>query len=160
MTLMRAYSPQEQKPLGGYAAITAVFNGAALAYVMARRRSARALPSDIPPTDIVLLALATYKLSRLLSKDRVTSFLRAPFTRYQGEAGPGEVSEEPRGSGLQRSIGELLVCPYCMGQWVGAGFLATYLARPRAARVAASLFAIVAGADFLQQAWAGVNKAV
>ena len=42
----------------------------------------------------------------------MTSFLRSPFTRYTGEAQPSEVSEEPRGRGLRRAVGELLVCPY------------------------------------------------
>jgi hypothetical protein len=160
MTSMRDYSPEEPKPLGGYAAITAVFNACLLAYALAQRRSSRKLPERIPLGDVLLLTAGTYKLSRLLAKDRVTSFLRAPFTRYKGEGAPSEVSEEPRGRGLQRSIGELLVCPYCMAQWVGSGFLATYLRRPSVARAAAALFTIVAGADFLQQAWPGVDKAV
>ncbi len=43
-----------------------------------------------------------------MTKDWVTSFYRAPFTEYQGAAtAPSEVSEKPRGEGLQRSLGEL-----------------------------------------------------
>lgn len=85
--------------------------------------------------------------------------MRAPFTRFNGESDrPGEVLEEPRGSGLQRAVGELLVCPYCLGQWVGTGLLAAYLREPRAARTVAAAFAIVAGADLLQEAWVAVDK--
>jgi hypothetical protein len=103
--------------------------------------------------------VATYKLSRLISKDRITSFLRAPFTRFQAESDrPGEVLEQPRGSGLRRAVGELLVCPYCLGQWVGTGFLATYLRDPRLARTVASAFTVVAGSDMLQEAWIAVDK--
>jgi len=158
MSLSRAYSPHEHKPLGGYAALTLLFNLAIAAFAVAQQRSGRKLPERIPPTDVLLMSAATHKLSRLIAKDRVTSFARAPFTRYVGESSASEVSEEPRGEGLQRAIGELLGCPYCLGQWVAAGLLATYLRRPRSARTVAALFAIGGGADFLQQAWSAVEK--
>ena len=87
------------------------------------------------------------------------SFLRAPFTRYVDASDrPSEVTEEPRGRGLQFSNEQLLVCPYCLSQWIGAGFLAAYLRQPRMARTAAALFAIVGGSDLLQQTWVAVDK--
>ncbi len=89
----------------------------------------------------------------------MTSFLRAPFTRYVGPAGPAEVAEEPRGQGVQRVVGELLSCPYCIGQWVGTGLVGAYLYRPRLVRTIASALATVTVADYLQQAWAAVDKA-
>jgi len=159
MGLSESYSPHEHKPLGGYAVITAVFNGACAAYVAAYRRSGRPLPKRIPPADVILLALGTHKLSRLIAKDRVTSFLRAPFTRYKGDSAASEVSEEARGEGLQRAVGQLVSCPYCLAQWVAAALLASYLTRPRVTRTVATLFAIGSGADFLQQAWSAVEKA-
>jgi hypothetical protein len=42
----------------------------------------------------VLLGVATYKLSRLISSDRVTSPLRAPFVEYVEPAGASEVKEK------------------------------------------------------------------
>lgn len=48
---------------------------------MAGRRGR--LPEGYRAGDLVLLGVATFKLSRLISKDRVTAFLRAPFTRFQ-----------------------------------------------------------------------------
>jgi uncharacterized protein DUF1360 len=156
--LSAAYSPEEPKPLGGYAILTLVFNGLVAAFVAARSRSRKELPARIPLRDIVLLGVGTFKLSRLIGKDKVTSFMRAPFTQYEGEAGPSEVSEEPRGHGLKRAIGELLVCPYCIGQWVGTGLLAGYLYRPRLTRTVASVLAIVTAADYLQQTWSAVDK--
>jgi hypothetical protein len=93
-----------------------VYNGSVAAFVLAQRRSGRPLPERIPPGDLALLSIAAYKLSPLIAKDRITGFARAPFTRFKGESDrPGEVSEEPRGEGLRRAIGELLVCPYCLG---------------------------------------------
>lgn len=145
--------------MSGHAFLTTVYNGSVAAFVLAQRRSQRQLPERVPAGDLVLLSVGTYKLSRLIAKDRVMSFARAPFTRFQGESDrPGEVSEEPRGGGLQHAIGELLVCPYCLGQWIGTGFLMTYLREPRLARTIATAFAIVAGSDLLQETWVAVDK--
>jgi hypothetical protein len=155
---MGEYSPHEHRPLAGYAALTAAFNAGVAAYVAAHRRSQRELPERLPLGDFALMALGTQKLSRLIAKDRVTSFARSPFTRYMGEGGPSEVEEEPRGTGLQLAIGELLVCPYCLGQWVAAGFVGGYIAAPRATRMSAAVFAVLGASDFLQQAWSALDK--
>jgi hypothetical protein len=159
MQWFRAYSPEEPKPLGGHAMLIALFNGSVAALALAQRRSGRSLPERVPAGDLALLSIATYKLSRLIAKDRITSFLRAPFTRFMGESDrPGEVSEEPRGDGLRYAIGELVVCPYCLGQWVGTALVAAYLREPRVARTIASAFTVVAGSDLLQEAWVAVDK--
>jgi hypothetical protein len=155
---MRGYSPEEPKPLFGYAVLATAFNAAVVGYAAAHRRSGRRLPGALPAGDYALLTLATQKLSRLIAKDRVTSFARAPFTRYQDEAGPSEVSEEPRGTGLRLATGELLVCPYCVGLWVSAGFVGSYIARPDATRMVAAMFAVLGGSDFLQQVWAALDE--
>lgn len=159
MLLLRAYPSDEPRPLGGHIALVSVFGAAATAVAITQRRSGRPLPERFPAGDVMLMSIATYKVSRLVAKDRITSFLRAPFTRYKGESErPSEVSEEARGRGFRRAVGELLVCPYCLGQWVGTGFLAVYLREPRLARTLAVLFTIVAGSDLLQEAWVAVDK--
>lgn len=103
--------------------------------------------------DLALITFATHKLSRLITKERVTSALRAPFTRYQGEAGPGEVEESPRGQGLRRAIGELFVCPYCIATWIASGFAAGLVVAPRATRLIAATLTAVLGSDVLQIAY-------
>ncbi len=153
-----AYSPDSHRPLRGYALLSASFEAAVLAYVAAYRRSGRELPERLSAADLALLATATHKLSRLIAKERVTSFLRAPFTRYTGEAGPAEVSEEPRGTGLRLAVGELLVCPFCVGMWVGGGFLGAYLRRPKETRWAATLFALLAASDTMQLAYVAAQE--
>jgi hypothetical protein len=55
-------------------------------------------------------------------------------------------------------MGELLVCPYCLNQWVGSSFVALYLREPRLARTLATLFTVVSGADLLQETWVAVDK--
>ena len=154
-----AYSPREPKPLGGYAILLLVFHALVAVLVALRLRSRKRLPETVPVQDIALLSVATFKLSRLITKDKVTAAVRAPFTEYQEPGGPAEVEEKARGEGLRRAVGELLVCPYCIGQWVATVLLATYIWRPRLTRTAASLLAIVTGADFMQQLWVAVDKA-
>lgn len=145
--------------MAGHATLLAIFSTGVSAVMVAFRRSGRALPERVPPGDLALMSIATYKLSRLISKDKITGFLRAPFTRYKGESErPSEVEEDPRGQGFQRAVGELLVCPYCLAQWVGTAFVSLYLFSPRLARLTASLFAIVSGSDVLQLAWVAVDK--
>lgn len=157
---LEAYSPEEHKPLRGYAVLSLSFEAAVAAYVAAYRRSGHELPERLSAADLALLAAATHKLSRLIAKERVTSYIRAPFTRYTGEAGPAEVSEEPRGTGLQLAIGELLVCPFCVGMWVAGGFLGSYLRRPKETRWAATLFALLAASDVLQLAYVAAEEKV
>jgi hypothetical protein len=102
--------------------------------------------------------VATHKVSRVIAKDRVTAPLRAPFTEFQEEGGPGEVEEKPRGSGLRRAIGELLVCPFCLGQWVATAALAGFAVAPRLTRFVCSIFAAVTISDFLQIAYKGSEE--
>lgn len=106
--LFAGYS-REPRPLKAYAALTGVYNAAFAAFLLRSKQAGRPLPERVSPGDILLLGVATHKLNRLLAKDWVTSFYRAPFVAYQGAAtAPAEVSEEPRGEGLQRALGELV----------------------------------------------------
>ena len=99
--------------------------------------------------DIALLCVATHKATRILSKDLVTSPVRAPFVQFEELTRPNEVKESPRGSGVRRAIGELLICPYCLGAWVAAGFVGAHTAAPRPTRLVASIFAVHAISDEL-----------
>jgi hypothetical protein len=114
-------------------------------------RTGATCPSAPGFADIALAGVATHKVSRQLAKDKATSFIRAPFTRYQepGSQG-GEVEEQPRGKGVRLAIGELLVCPYCLAQWVAAGFTLGLVAAPRTTRLVASIYAAETLSDFLQ----------
>ena len=158
MTAVNGYSPEDPKPLAAYGVLTGVFGGGVLAYELRRRRRGWQLPDRVGAGDIVLLATATYKLSRMVTKDRVTSFARAPFTRFAGEAGPAEVSEEPRGEGLRRAIGELLICPYCVGQWIVAALIASYVRDARSTRFVASGLTVLAASDVLNQGWIALQE--
>ena len=142
----------QYRPLGAYAGLIAAFNAGFAGFLVAAGRKRR-LPERYSAGDLALLSVATFKLSRLIAKDRVTSGIRAPFTRFQDDAGHGEVDEAARGRGLQRAIGELLVCDYCLAQWVAAGLLGLLAVAPREARAVAATFTVYAGADALQLGW-------
>jgi hypothetical protein len=141
------------RPLGAYAGLAGVFAAGFGAVLVGASRTGR-LPERIGAGDIALIALATHRVSRTLARDRVTSFVRAPFTRYVEPAEFNEVNEEPAGRGLRRSLGELLSCPSCTGQWVAAAFTAGLLLAPRPTRAVAAMFSAYAAAEFLHIGYA------
>jgi hypothetical protein len=147
------HSPAQERPLGGYATLMAAFAAAGGGFAAWVRASGKELPERISGRDLALVTIATHKASRLIAKDRVTSTVRAPFTRFEDDAGPGEVSEKARGRGLRRAVGELIVCPYCMGMWIATAFAAGLVAAPRPTRWAASVLTAVFGSDLLQIAY-------
>jgi len=152
------YAPHEHRPLAAYAGLTAAFGATLGGALVALRAAGRELPESLSPGDLALAGIATHKVSRLLAKDKVTSFIRAPFTRYQESAGHGELEEAPRGSGAHYAIGELLVCPYCLAQWVAAGFAVGLVAAPRTTRLVAGIYAAETLSDFLQLAYKAAEE--
>ena len=148
----------DHRPLVGYSALSAGFGVALAGALAATRWHGRELPERLSVQDLVLAGVATHKISRLIAKDKVTGFIRAPFTRFQEKTGQGEVEEAPRGGGLQHAVGELLVCPYCLAQWVAAGFTVGYVYAPRATRLLAGLWTIHAIADGAQLAYSAAQQ--
>src|SRR3954463_8531118 len=148
----------EHRPLGGYAVLCGAFGAALGGALLSARASGRPLPERPSAQDVLLAGVATHKLSRLIAKDKVTSFLRAPFTRFQESAGHGEIEEEARGHGLRLATGELLTCPYCLAQWVAAGFTVGYLRAPRVTRALAGMWTIHTIADALQLAYKAAEE--
>ena len=143
----------EQETLPPYAALAGVFNLILAIFFLAMKRSGRPLPERIGIRDIALLGVATHKLSMLVAQDAVTSPLRAPFTELQEKQSPKSMDEKPRGTGLRRSIGELLTCKFCVGQWVASFFTYGLVLAPAATRLVASIFAVVAVSDHLHQTY-------
>jgi Protein of unknown function (DUF1360) len=148
----------EPRPLGPYGLLAGIFAVAVGGSLVALRMTGKHLPKRIRAGDVLLGGVATHKLSRLLAKDKVTSFLRAPFTEYQGPGGPGEVEEKPRGSGLRYATGELLVCPYCLGLWVATAYGLGHVAAPRATRLAGFVLTALTISDSLQIAYKAAEE--
>ena len=150
--------PDAERPLGSYSLLTSIFSASFVGALVAAHRAGRELPEEISAKDVILTGVATHKLSRLIARDKVTSFARAPFTEYQAPGGPGEVEERARGTGLRRTLGELLTCPYCLGLWISAGFHVGVAYAPRPTRTLASTFTALTIADFLQIAYKAAEE--
>ncbi|MFJ8591094.1 DUF1360 domain-containing protein [Streptomyces sp. NPDC093598] len=149
----RNYAAGHDRPLGGYLAAMAGFAAYTAAWTTAVRRSGRPVPERPEPWDVVLTSVATFRLSRLLSKASVTSPLRAPFTRYVGPQGPAELHEEAQPEQGRHTVGELATCPFCLSVWVASTLTAGQLLWPRATRTAMGTLTALAGADTLQLAY-------
>jgi hypothetical protein len=147
------YAPGQKRPVGTYAAIAGGYGALTAGSVLALRARGRQLPEHVTVADLLLLGVATHRLSRLIAKDKVTSFVRAPFTKFQETSGQGEVEEEAYGEGLRFAIGELLICPYCLGQWVATGLTLSLVAAPRFTRAVSAVFVLTAISDLLQIAY-------
>jgi hypothetical protein len=153
------YAPEhEHRPLAGYGVLSSIFGASFVGGLVAARRAGRQLPEDISIKDIVLTGIATQKVSRLITKEKASSFARAPFTTYQEPTGYGEVAEAARGEGLRRAVGELVICPYCLAQWIAAAFTIGHVAAPRLTRLLASMWAAHALADAAQLAYSAAEK--
>lgn len=150
--------PQERPPFIPYLAFMSIFGTLVATALLIARRQGRELPARIGASELMLVGTASHKLSRLISKDKVTSPLRAPFTELEGKGGPAELEERSRGSGFQKAIGELLICPYCLGLWVVAGFSVGLIFAPRVTRFVASLFSALTISDFFQIAYKAAEE--
>jgi hypothetical protein len=140
------------RPLGEYGLLVATF-GTLFSVVTAAAARRGRLPERLDAADVVLGGVATHKLSRLVTKDKVASPLRAPFTREQGPGAPAEVEERPRGRGLRYVVGELLSCPYCLSQWIAGAMVHGFAFAPRVTRLVSAMMSMVALSDFLQLAY-------
>ncbi|MEW2626002.1 DUF1360 domain-containing protein [Streptomyces sp. NPDC048106] len=147
------YDDRGEVPLAGYAALACAFAAGTGAFALVARRRGVRLPERVPPWDVVLLGTAAYKASRLLTRDKVTSFVRAPFTRRTGEGEANEVVDEPRGRGPRRAVGDLLSCPFCASAWTAGALVCSYTAAPRLTRLVCGGFGALTVADWLQYAW-------
>jgi hypothetical protein len=154
-----AYRGDNPRPLEGYSVVLGIYGLlVALAGVVAAA-TGRRLPERWSLQDLATVTVGTHKLSRTISKDAVTSPLRAPFAHYAGSGGPAEVMEETRHtSALRHSLGELLTCPFCLDMWVATAFVIGLVFAPRPTRLIAGTFTALAGADFLQLAYAKAQQ--
>ena len=132
-------------PLLGYTLVGGAF-GLTLVGVSALGKSVDR-PVELPTShELVMLAAATFKASRIVSHERVGSVVRAPFV----EGDSSSENAEPAGEGLQRAIGELVTCSRCVGTWAALGLISTRIVAPRTSRLLVVTLAVGAANDFLQ----------
>ena len=152
------YAGDEPRPLAGYVRALSVY-GAVVAGLVGAVAKQGGPPEELRFRDLGLVTAASFRLARLVTSASVTSPLRAPFTRYAGSGGPGEVKEEvqdPEG-GHRHAIGELVTCPYCFGAWTSTGLVFGLALAPRWTRLISSALAVGAGADALQKVYSDLQ---
>lgn len=145
------------QPLPAFAGLITAYVGAVAGLTglaVARGKMA----DGVRPADLVLYSVATHKVTRLLAKAPITSPIRAPFTELRDVSGPAELHEHVTGEGWRRAVGELLTCPFCLGQWVGTGFVYGGMLAPRTTRAVAATFVIHAASDALQFGYAALER--
>ena len=143
----------EQPPYHAYAAIVGTFMaglGAVSGLAALRNRPAQ----EFRAIDLAVLGLATFKASRTLARDKVTSFVREPFV--EGEAYDGEDERPVRDSELRQALGELVTCTRCVGTWLGAGLASLTILAPRTGRLLTTVLAAGAVNDWLQAGFAAL----
>jgi hypothetical protein len=137
---------QNPPPYRAYASIVGTF--VASLGAVSRVAEARNRPSHaIGATDLALLGLATFKASRTVARDKVTSFVRDPFV--EGTAYDGEHEKPAHDSEMKQALGELVTCTRCIGTWIGASLASLQILAPRTGRLLTTVLAAGALNDFL-----------
>ena len=140
-------------PYEAYAAIMGAFAGGLAAAGVLSRLLDRD-PQCQSALDLTVLAAASFKASRTLTRYGVSSFIREPFVRGRAHEG---VSEEPVEGGLGQAIGELVTCSRCGGTWVAAALATTQVVAPRFGRLLTWSLGAAAANDFLQAGFAALT---
>lgn len=154
------YAGGEERPLRGYVTMMAIYAAVVAGTAGVAALRGKRLPESVTPYEVAMIAAATHKVARTVTKAAVTSPVRAPLTTYAGPAGPAEIAEEARhDSPLKHAAGELLTCPFCMDAWVATGFGLGLVCAPRLTRLVAGVCTALSGADFLQLAYARAQQA-
>jgi hypothetical protein len=139
-------SPQQQPPYRAYATIVGTFvtGLGAVSGIAALRGKPN---HEISATELALLGLATFKASRTVARDKVTSFVREPFV--EGEAYDGEGERPTHETEMKQALGELVTCTRCVGTWIGAGLASLQILAPRTGRLLTTVLAAGALNDVL-----------
>jgi hypothetical protein len=130
---------EDERPIPEYATLAAGFW---LVFALFLGFNRDRLPERLRTTDLALLALSSYKLSRVITKEDVTAFVRAPVTE-------DSAAQQPKRRGMSRVLGELVTCPYCIGLWITGGLSCAQVLYPRETRFFTSIFGTYAVTDFL-----------
>ncbi len=83
----------------------------------------------------------------------MTEPLRATLTK------PRDGGTEPKGTGVQRALGELVSCPTCIGTWIAAGSVYGLRVAPRPTRAFLAFMAAGGIAELLDYATQALDRA-
>lgn len=113
---------------------------------------------DITPFHLLILVLATFRITRLVVADRITQWVRdLCFIVSVGtdrDSGAPYIVRTKRVKGIRRVIGDIIGCPWCTGMWVALFAVVLYTEAIANSSVVSwvliVLFAIAGGASIVQ----------
>jgi hypothetical protein len=147
--------PTAPPPYHAYATIMGVFvAGLALSGGIARLLGWD--PREQTWLDLATLSAATFKASRTIARDEVTSFVREPFV--EREPYDSEHERPVQTGGMEQAIGELVTCSRCVGTWAAAGLATTQVLAPRFGRMLTWTLAGAGINDFLQAGFVALTR--
>nr|WP_251025785.1 DUF1360 domain-containing protein [Bacillus sp. ISL-47] len=79
--------------------------------------------------ELLILSLASFRLTRLIVFDKITEFIRKPFleeVEEKGEDGEAEIYIVIKNGRVRGFFGELLSCFWCTGVWSAIFICASY----------------------------------
>jgi hypothetical protein len=111
---------------------------------------------SVPPFDALLIALAAFRITRLVVYDKITRWFRELFadTRVVSTPEGSMVEVHKHGRGIRHTISDLLDCPWCIGFWSSLVLVFCYFVFDWAWSVI--FFLAIAGVGSLVQLWANV----
>lgn len=102
---------------------------------------------------LLLLGLASFRLTRLIVFDAITEKIRAFFLKEvvqeNGQEGE-EIYLVPRGSGVRKFIGELISCFWCTGIWTSGLLIVLYSLLPSVGIWVLAILSVAAIASLLE----------
>jgi hypothetical protein len=128
--------------LSDYATLSAGYGALLGALLVAARERGE---EPVKTTEMLEIGVATFTLAKLLSKEKVESWVREPFVEEDADG-----DRRPKGTGLRYAVGELLTCTRCLGAWSSLGLVALRVTRPREARVVTTVLGASAINDWMQ----------
>ncbi len=146
-----------------YTTLSGIF--LALFAMFSKRESDKGHEFKFKPFDLALLALSTYRASRMVAYDKIASTYREPFTStVPDESGAGETTV-PEGSGVRAALGELITCPVCNGTWIAAAFVYGLRVAPKPARILLAIMSTAGANELLDAAgealqWTGQARRI
>lgn len=109
---------------------TVFFAGLVVMGAIILQTEARVPYAELTLVDYLLMALATFRLTRLFVNDTITKWFREQF--WDTKDSRGKVLLVKPVGGPRRTLADLLSCTWCFGAWAGATIVFFYLLTPYA----------------------------
>lgn len=102
---------------------------------------------------ILIISLASFRLTRLIVFDKITEFIRSPFFDEMSEtdeAGEESIYLVPKSKGIRKWIGELLSCYWCTGVWASTFLVLLHYFYPEVGEPLIVIMAVAGIASILE----------